>query len=123
MWHHQETFNNYTEIQAFYKSNYLTTRLLLFYVRSVKAGFTSSPQTLWFCFLISCCLSFTPSRPIANDFSSRSRRQGALTSGLGGCVRAGRMDNFPCLSTGKAAQLPVQIIDTSKPGELAAKAL
>lgn len=69
MWHHWETFSHYIEIQAFYKSNYLTTRLLLFFVRSVKARFSSSPQSLWFYFLISCCLSFLLPRPITNGFS------------------------------------------------------
>lgn len=33
------------------------------------------------------------------------------------------MDTFRCLGASKAAQLPAQVIDTSKPGELAAKAL
>lgn len=69
MWHHWETSGHYIEIQAFYKSNYLTIRLLLFYVRSVKARLSSSPQSLWFYFLISCCLSFPLLRPIANDVS------------------------------------------------------
>lgn len=118
MWHHWETFSHYIEIQPFYKINYLTTRLLLFYVRSVKARFSSSPQSLWFYFLISCCLSFPLPRPIANDFSF-SRRQGTLSS----VIRAGRMDTFPCLGASKAPQLPAQVIDRSQTGELAAKAL
>lgn len=83
MWHHQETSNHYIEIQAFYKSNYLTTRLLLFYVRSVKARFSSSPQSLWFYFLISCFYSHCPDQLLMTS-ASRSRRQGALSSGMGG---------------------------------------